>query len=109
MAKKGTKKVNKKKVEDIDQTEVSEIIQESEEVSEIIQEEIIAEDKPEQKEEQIASEPLMMLEDAARRFAKGFRDFWIPGIKSYAKSQGFIEPATAEECKVILKKWGARF
>lgn len=51
----------------------------------------------------------MFLADAARRFAKGFKEFWLPGIMSFAKSQGFQEPATEEECKKLLKQWGARF
>lgn len=55
-----------------------------------------------------AVEPtLIHLSDAARRFAKGFKEHWIPGILSHAQSRGLPLYATEEECKHILRMWGA--
>lgn len=50
---------------------------------------------------------LIHLSDAARRFAKGFKEHWIPGILSHAQSKNLPLYATKEECKHILRMWGA--
>lgn len=47
------------------------------------------------------------LEEVARRRVKNYKEHWLPSIDSFAKSQGFQQPASEEECVAILKKWGA--
>jgi hypothetical protein len=51
---------------------------------------------------------LLSLEDAARRFVVGYKIQWLPSIEEFAKTQGFSGKGTEEECRVILKNWGAR-
>ena len=55
----------------------------------------------------IAVDDLIHLSDAARRFAKGFKEHWIPGILSHAQSKNLPLYSTEEECKHILRMWGA--
>ena len=71
-----------------------------------------AQDLPLEQSEEVAppADPTtnqIHLSDAARRFAKGFKEHWIPGILSHAQSKGLPEYATEEECKNILRQWGA--
>lgn len=56
-----------------------------------------------------AKEPQkLQLQDAARRFVVGFKDHWLSSIAGFAKSRGFSGSGTEEECKEILKAWGAK-
>lgn len=65
--------------------------------------------EPDYIEEQSAdtTDNLIHLSDAARRFAKGFKEHWIPGILSHAQSKNLPLYSTEEECKHILRMWGA--
>jgi len=51
---------------------------------------------------------LLKLQDAARRFVPNFKDHWLPSIKKHASTQGFTEPATEDDCKRVLRSWGAK-
>lgn len=57
--------------------------------------------------DELPPQELIHLSDAARRFAKGFKEHWVPGILSHAQSKGLPLDATEEECKNILRMWGA--
>ena len=48
------------------------------------------------------------LQDIARRNAIGYKEFWIKSIEQYAKTTGFTEPASEEECKAVIRGWGAK-
>ena len=52
--------------------------------------------------------PTMSLKDACRRYIVGYKEHWYQGILSYAKRNGFPEVGTEEQCKKILKGWGAK-
>jgi hypothetical protein len=56
----------------------------------------------------ILVEPMVALEDIARRCAVGYQNDWIHSIGRFAKSQGFSGIGTETECKEILLKWGAK-
>lgn len=48
------------------------------------------------------------LNDAARRFVPGFQDRWWDGIRKHATTMGFGEGGTEEQCKSVLRHWGAK-
>ena len=53
-------------------------------------------------------EQQLELKDAARRFIPGFKDHWWPAIAAHAKTMGFLGTGTAEQCKAVLRHWGAK-
>jgi len=59
-------------------------------------------------EESVSTEVLMDLKDAAERFIVGYKPHHYPSIEAFGKTQGFTGKGTAEQCKVILRLWGAR-
>ena len=55
------------------------------------------------------SEPQkFQLHDIARRFVNGYQDRWWPSIRKHADSMGFNQSGTEDECKAILRHWGAK-
>jgi hypothetical protein len=53
-------------------------------------------------------EEQLSLQDAARRFVPGFKDHWWPGIRAHGKAIGFVGTGTVEQCKAVLRHWGAK-
>ena len=51
---------------------------------------------------------LLGLEEVARQHVENYKPHWLPSINSFAKSQGFQDPASKQECLDLLKKWGAK-
>lgn len=65
-----------------------------------------AETKKEQKSQPV--EQKFKLRDIAKRCVIGYQEHWFNSIQAFAKKQGFQDPATAAECKEVLKLWGAK-
>ena len=88
-AKKATKKSSEKKLEDsLEQKPL--------------------EEKKVEKPAPVKPKPVLLtLEEVSRQHVRHYKPHWQASIDSYAKNQGFSDPATKEECLNLLKKWGA--
>lgn len=59
-------------------------------------------------ETSVPVEQTLDLHDAARRWVPGFKEHWWPGIKRHADSMGFSGTGTEDQCKAVLRHWGAK-
>jgi len=48
------------------------------------------------------------LHDAARRWVPAYQERWWDGIRKHATAMGFGEGGTEEQCKAVLRHWGAK-
>ena len=79
------------------------------EVAEIKEETPAPKPQPKKEEPKAAPGPQKIkLQDACRRFVVGYKDHWYQSIGKYAATQGFSDPSSADECKEILRRWGAK-
>jgi hypothetical protein len=51
---------------------------------------------------------LVTLKDAARRLLPNFKEHHWAGIRAHATVMGFGERGTLEQCKTVLRSWGAK-
>lgn len=52
-------------------------------------------------------EPILTIQEAARRFIPNYKDHHLPGIVKFSQTKNFAS-GTEEECKNILRQWGAK-
>lgn len=50
----------------------------------------------------------LTLQDAARRFIVNYREHWFSSIRKHADGLGFGEGGTEDQCKSVLRHWGAK-
>ena len=51
---------------------------------------------------------MISLQDAARRYVIGYKEYWLPSMQKYASSLGYGSHVSVEDSKEILKRWGAK-
>lgn len=102
MSKKKTKKIEETST--LDGENVTEVL---EEVAEEAVEEV-AEEAPQASVQPIYAEQLFKVEEIARRCCEGFKEHWIPSIKSHARTVGALDEQTEDAWKSFLRHWGYR-